>query len=111
MRVLGQHAKRYPRTFANKWKFEQMEILRFFLQFIREQTDISVISCQMRLFFHSSVAIYSRTNGNLVKNACSRNENGIPFVREHTVGAERPGAGHCIGRDLSLKGGIARTPA
>ena len=35
--------------------------------------------------FHSFVAIYSRTNGNLVKNAYSRNENGIPFVRERTV--------------------------
>ena len=38
-------------TFANKWKFEQMEISRFFLQLFREQMEISAISYQMRLFF------------------------------------------------------------
>ena len=54
-----------------------MEILCIFLQFIREQMEISAISCQMRLFLTPFVAIYSRTNGNLVKNAYSRNENGI----------------------------------
>ena len=35
--------------------------------------------------FHYFVAIYSRTNGNLTQNACTKNENGIPFVRERTV--------------------------
>ena len=44
-------------TFPNKWKFEQMEILCFFLQLIREQMEISVISCQMRLFFAISLQL------------------------------------------------------
>ena len=39
------------RPFANKWEFEQMEILRFFLQLFREQMGISAVSYQMRLFF------------------------------------------------------------
>ena len=39
--------------------------------------------------FHYFVATCSRTNGNLTQNACTKNENGIPFVRERTVVAER----------------------
>ena len=35
--------------------------------------------------FRYFVATYSRTNGNLTQNACTKNENGIPFVRERTV--------------------------
>ena len=44
--------------------------------------------------FHSFVAIYSRTNGNLIKNACSRNQNIIPFVRERTVPSTRHLSNH-----------------
>ena len=35
--------------------------------------------------FHCFVANSSRTNGNLAQNACTKNENGNPFVREDTV--------------------------
>ena len=35
--------------------------------------------------FHYFDASCSRTNGNLTQNACTKNENGIPFVRERTV--------------------------
>ena len=35
--------------------------------------------------FHYFVTPCSRTNGNLTQNACTKNENGIPFVRERTV--------------------------
>ena len=44
-------------TFPNKWKFEQMEILCFFLQLIREQMEISAVSHQMRLFFAISLQL------------------------------------------------------
>ena len=56
-RPLGLHTSRpgaigaVYSTFANKWKFEQMEISCFGLQLNREQMEISVISCQMRPFF------------------------------------------------------------
>ena len=41
--------------------------------------------------FHYFVATCSRTNGNLTQNACTKNENGIPFVRERTVSREKFG--------------------
>ena len=62
---------------------EQMEIrtngnLVFFLAtFSRTNGNETV--------FYYFVATCSRTNGNLTQNACTKNENGIPFVRESTV--------------------------
>ena len=48
--------------------------------------------------FHCFVANSSRTNGNLAQNACTKNENGNPFVREDTVlrrEVQRPGPNSC----------------
>ena len=41
--------------------------------------------------FRYLVANCSRTNGNLTQNACTKNENGIPFVRERIVSREKFG--------------------
>ena len=77
-------------TFANKWKFEQMEIrtngnLTFFLAtFSRTNGNFSDFLLNETVFRYF-VATCSRTNGNLTQNACTKNENGIPFVRERTV--------------------------
>ena len=35
--------------------------------------------------FHYFVPTFSRANGNLTENACTKNENGNPFIREDTV--------------------------
>ena len=64
----------------------------FFLQHFRKQMGISAIS------YHYFVATFSRTNGNLTQNACSKNENGIPFVRERTVVAIFTGSSWRHGR-------------
>ena len=73
---------------------EQMEIrtngnLVFFLAtFSRTNGNFSDFLSNETVF-HYFDATCSRTNGNLTQNACTKNENGIPFVRERTVARRR----------------------
>ena len=62
-----------------------MEISRFFLAtFSRANGNFSDFLLNESVFRYF-VATCSRANENLTQNACTKNEHGIPFVREPTV--------------------------